>query len=307
MIAGVAQDDDECTKTFLQKIEGSNADNIKFFCGSFGHLHRCGCHDKYRKRRIRSRHSRCVPSRIMRNGHASARRPTAFWQGIPEFFGAKRSEWLSAWILRRPHEPREPLEPKQRRARPLVWLSFARTCSIWRLTSVGGHSRRFDCMTLTSGLLYSAVWGQALSDYPPLQCRCRSRARASLRNRHQGPSIMGFEDEAEQSLPRPCRQCYGRSNRKYELTSSIVPRGTSFHRKVEFEFPPIGSDLSRCHAAAAACSRVHRNSVPSIHIRCMITANRRASATIAFFIPQRLAICMAQALSQDHFFECIVL
>src|SRR4029077_9998929 len=24
-------------------------------------------------------------------------------------------------------------------------------------------------------LLYSAVWGQALSDYPPSQCRCRSR------------------------------------------------------------------------------------------------------------------------------------
>src|SRR5260370_1419399 len=38
------------------------------------------------------------------------------------------------------------------------------------------------------------VWGQALSDYPPRQCRCRSRARASLRNRHRGPSIMGFED-----------------------------------------------------------------------------------------------------------------
>jgi hypothetical protein len=34
----------------------------------------------------------------------------------------------------------------------------------------------------------------------------------------------------------------------------------------------------------------------------MITANRRASATIAFFIPRRLAICIAQALSQDHFF-----
>ena len=28
----------------------------------------------------------------------------------------------------------------------------------------------------------SAVWGQALSDYPPLRCRCRSRAPASLRN-----------------------------------------------------------------------------------------------------------------------------
>src|SRR5450830_1106677 len=54
---------------------------------------------------------------------------------------------------------------------------------------------------------------------------------------------------------------------------------------------------------AAATSRVQRNSVPSTHMRCMITANRRARATIAFFIPRRLAICIAQALSHDHFFE----
>jgi hypothetical protein len=60
------------------------------------------------------------------------------------------------------------------------------------------------------------------------------------------------------------------------------------------------------HAAAAGCSRVQRNSVPSTQMRCMITANRRASATIAFFIPRRLAICIAQALSQDHFFERIM-
>ena len=51
---------------------------------------------------------------------------------------------------------------------------------------------------------------------------------------------------------------------------------------------------------AAATSRVHWNSVPSTHMRCMITANRRASATTAFFIPRCLAIFMAQALSQDH-------
>jgi hypothetical protein len=57
--------------------------------------------------------------------------------------------------------------------------------------------------------------------------------------------------------------------------------------------------LNRSHAAAAS-SRVQRNSVPSTHMRCMITANRRASATIAFFIPRRLAIFIAQALSQDH-------
>jgi hypothetical protein len=65
--------------------------------------------------------------------------------------------------------------------------------------------------------------------------------------------------------------------------------------------------LHDCYAAAAACSRVQRNSVPSTHMRCMITANRRARATIAFFIPRRLAICIAQALSHDHFLERIML
>src|SRR6476660_7870241 len=59
--------------------------------------------------------------------------------------------------------------------------------------------------------------------------------------------------------------------------------------------------------AATACSLVHRYSVPSTQMRCMITANRRARATIAFFFPRRLAICIAQALSHDHFFECSML
>ena len=69
-----------------------------------------------------------------------------------------------------------------------------------------------------------------------------------------------------------------------------------------------GLILNCFHAAAAAAfSRVHRNSVPSTQMRCIITASRRARATIAFFIPRRLAICMAHALSQDHFFECIML
>ena len=51
---------------------------------------------------------------------------------------------------------------------------------------------------------------------------------------------------------------------------------------------------------AVATSRVQRNSVPSTQMRCMITASRRASATIAFFIPRCLAIFIAQALSHDH-------
>jgi hypothetical protein len=35
----------------------------------------------------------------------------------------------------------------------------------------------------------------------------------------------------------------------------------------------------------------------------MITASRRARATIAFFMPRCLAICIAQALIQDHLVE----
>ena len=63
------------------------------------------------------------------------------------------------------------------------------------------------------------------------------------------------------------------------------------------------SDLILYGSHAVAASLVQRNSVPSTQMRCMITANRRASATVAFFIPRRLAICIAQALSHDHFFE----
>src|ERR1035437_4377463 len=60
---------------------------------------------------------------------------------------------------------------------------------------------------------------------------------------------MGFENEAEQSIGRPYRQIDGRSKRTNELTSSIVPRGTSFHGLVELEFSPIAFDLVRlsCH------------------------------------------------------------
>src|SRR5205807_2393419 len=49
---------------------------------------------------------------------------------------------------------------------------------------------------------------------------------------------MGFENEVEQSIGRPCCQSDNRSKRTCELTSSIVPRGTSFHHSVELEFPP---------------------------------------------------------------------
>src|SRR5215469_14778071 len=82
---------------------------------------------------------------------------------------------------------------------------------------------------------------------------------------------MGSEDKVEQSFERPFRQENDRSKQTCELTSSLVPRGTLFHRLVELEFPPIAFDGERPLGRAA--SLVHLNSVSSIQMRCIITAN----------------------------------
>src|SRR5262245_42516127 len=78
-----------------------------------------------------------------------------------------------------------------------------------------------DLPNLTSAWAAPSVHSERWMQYP------RRRPIAS--------SIMGFGDEVEQSFGRPCRQTNGRSKRTCELTSSIVPRGTSFHRSVELE------------------------------------------------------------------------
>jgi hypothetical protein len=111
---------------------------------------------------------------------------------------------------------------------------------------------------------------------------------------------MGFDDEAEQSVPWPCHQINGRSKQTCELTSSIVPRGASFHRTAELEFPPIAFDFARFSCCYDFPGPAERGPV---NPDAVITANRRARATIAFFKARRMAICIAQALSQDHFAE----
>jgi hypothetical protein len=113
---------------------------------------------------------------------------------------------------------------------------------------------------------------------------------------------MGFEDEVEQSVPRPYR---------YRLTVDPSRHANSPHpssREGHHSTTGWISSVLLLHlivhgSHAATTSRVQRKSVPSTQMRCMVTASRRAKATIAFFIPRRLAICIAQALSQDHFFE----
>ena len=103
---------------------------------------------------------------------------------------------------------------------------------------------------------------------------------------------MGSEDEVEQSKWRPCRQTNGRSKRTCELTSSIVPRGTSFHRRVELEFPPIRSDLSRfsccCDGLLPAPAELGAVHPDAVHDHGQ-SARQRDDR---LFMPRRLAICM---------------
>ena len=57
---------------------------------------------------------------------------------------------------------------------------------------------------------------------------CRPPARASLRKRHQGHSIMGFEDEAERSLPSDERQVQA------DIRTHLI------RRPARDIFPPLG-------------------------------------------------------------------
>src|SRR3979409_819282 len=111
---------------------------------------------------------------------------------------------------------------------------------------------------------------------------------------------MGFEDEVEQSLPRPYR---GLTIGPSGHANSPHPSSREGHLSTAGWISGFLLSIDLISPHAATVSLVHRNSVPSTQMRCMITASRRARATIAFFIPRCLAIFIAQALSQDHFVE----
>jgi hypothetical protein len=70
-----------------------------------------------------------------------------------------------------------------------------------------------------------------------------------------------------------CRLAGSRSERTYELTSSIAPRGRSCRRAEEIGFLPIAFDPAWLHSSAA----------------------------VTLFTARSLAIFGAHALSQDHF------
>ena len=57
-----------------------------------------------------------------------------------------------------------------------------------------GHQVRVMPPSYVKPFSNRPVGVKRFQNYPPMQCRCRSRARASLRNRHRGPSTMGSEE-----------------------------------------------------------------------------------------------------------------
>ena len=79
-----------------------------------------------------------------------------------------------------------------------------------------------------------------------------------------------------------------------DRTNANVPAGT-------LDPAVVGGNSMVCYAVCMAVSFDHLNSVPSIHIRCRMTASFRATATLALRSPLRFASRMPQALSADHF------
>ena len=111
---------------------------------------------------------------------------------------------------------------------------------------------------------------------------------------------MGSEDEAERSFGRPCRRTNSRSKRTYDLTSSIVPRGTSSHRSVELECPPIEFDAVwlSCSGFFPGPAELGAVDPDTVHDH----GQTPASATIASSAASP-GDCIAQAFSHDHFVE----
>src|SRR5437899_3564206 len=166
------------------------------------------------------------------------------------------------------------------------------------MTAVGTFEPSTDVRSTAASLI--GRQGQALSGHPPNVARGLSllfglgtKALPSWDSKTRWNNLLGDLAVNVTAGSSGCTNSPHPSSR--EGHHSTVGRISGF----------LVSDLIPYGSHAAATSLVHRNSVPSTQMRCMITANRRARATIAFFIPRCLAIFIAQALSQDHFAEHI--
>ena len=74
------------------------------------------------------------------------------------------------------------------------------------------------------------------SDYPPVQLSTSLAGSCFSSESAPGPFHHGIRERGGPIFRSALPSIGGRSKQTYDLTSSIVPRGTSFHRAVELEF-----------------------------------------------------------------------
>ena len=100
--------------------------------------------------------------------------------------------------------------------------------------------RRVGAELRHRGIVVNAKKIRRLMREHALNPKQRRRFIATTDSDHNYPIFPNLAKNMKLDGPgRPCRQTNGRSKRTCELTSSIVPRGTSSHRSVELECPPI--------------------------------------------------------------------
>lgn len=101
------------------------------------------------------------------------------------------------------------------------------------------------------------------------------------------------------------------SNRRDERNAFVTDNARThrIHRHAKEIVPPVAESVCflwfalfwLLNYAAGKLSLVQQNSVPSHHMRCMITASRRPRRQPPSACPRRLAMFIAQAFSHDHF------
>ena len=131
---------------------------------------------------------------------------------------------------------------------------------------------------------------------------------SSLRDRLPVRAVnrIGSENEAEQSFGHSHTMIPEQSQAGYELTSSLFPRKHSPPEWNLSGFSGLLPLMSWCQVAAVSTSsHFQRNSLPSIHMRCMMTPSQRASATFARALPRRFATSTANRRFTLHMFRAL--
>jgi hypothetical protein len=103
--------------------------------------------------------------------------------------------------------------------------------------------------------------------------------------------LMMMSGSDASTCPAECGQAA--ASRLNEVVTITVPAG---HRRPG----EPGREPSRCDQTVFFCP--HSNVVPSTQMQWRMPAIFRAMATLAFFMPMRLASFIPQALRADHFF-----